>query len=376
MCSGQDGSIDIMFFPRQARALFIALLAVCSIAASPAMAWDEDGHITVTRAAIVSLPDTMPEWLKTPEIRSRLEYLSSEPDRWRGQHSVVLDHENNPYHYMDEEQLHQFDLTFKTLPPLERQFLDRLATERALHPDKFKPWDPKEDPAYTNLVPGLLPYRISELQWVIAADWTTLKTYEKHSDQVTSEMVRNARENIVYNMGILSHLVGDGAQPLHVTEHHHGWVGPNPKGYTTERGFHSYIDGGVMALHHITAESIAEQARPPRKIAKDESWKVICEYLDETHHQVEPLYALEKSGDLKKEAGKKFIEDRLLDGGSMLAGVWVAAYDAATIDEFREKQLAAKKRGPQTSQPAQPVEKKAVEVKPAEKKPEPVLQEK
>ncbi|HVP11818.1 MAG TPA: hypothetical protein VMV94_11595 [Phycisphaerae bacterium] len=363
-----------MFFSNQRHALIFGLALVCSMATAPAMAWDEEGHITVAHLAAVKLPDTMPDWVRTPEVRSRLEYLSSEPDRWRGQHSIFVDHYNNPDHYMDEEQLHVFDLTFKTLPPLERQLLDRMAAERALHPDKFKPYDPKEDPAYTNLVPGLLPYRISQLQWLIAADWTTLKTYEKHPDQVTSEMVRNARENIVYNMGIISHLVGDGAQPLHVTQHHHGWVGPNPKGYTTEKGFHSFIDGGVISLHHITPESLAERARPPRKTAKEDSWKVIGDYLDETYQQVEPLYELEKSGELKKEPGKKFIEDRLLDGGAMLAGVWVAAYEAGTIDEYREKQLAAKAHGPQTTQAEKPAQTPAE--KPAEKKSEEPVEKK
>jgi hypothetical protein len=356
-----------MGFHQSRRFFLVGMAAVCLSAAVPAMAWDEQGHVIIAHLGAVKLPDSMPDWVRSAEVRSRLEYLSSEPDRWRGQRSAVVDHFNNPTHYMDAEQLEPFGLSFKTLPPLERQFLDRMATKRALHPDKFKPYDPKEDAAYTNLVPGLLPYGISELQWLIAADWTTLRTYEKHPDQVTSEMVRNARENIVYNMGILSHLVGDGAQPLHVTAHHHGWVGPNPKGYTTEKGFHSYIDSGVIALHHITADGLAERAKAPRKIAKDESWKVIGDYLDETYQQVEPLYALEKSGELKKEAGKKFIEDRLLDGGAMLAGVWVAAYEGSTIDEFREKQLAAKKNGPQTSQPA---ETKPEPAKPEEKKPE------
>ena len=353
-----------MGFHQQRRILMVCMAVVCLSAAAPAMAWDEEGHMIIAHLAIAKMPDSMPDWLRTPEVRSRLEYLSSEPDRWRGQRSSVLDHYNNPTHYLDAEQLEPFGLTLKTLPPLERQFLDRMAVERALHPDKFKPYDPKEDAAYTNLVPGLLPYGMSELQWMIAADWTTLRTYEKHPDQVTPEMVRNARENIIYNMGILSHLVGDGAQPLHMTAHHHGWVGPNPKGYTTEKSIHSFIDGGVISLHHITADSLVERAKAPRKIGKDETWKVIGDYLDETFQQVEPLYALEKSGDLKKEAGKKFIEDRLLDGGAMLAGVWVTAYEASTIDEFREKQLAAKKHGPVTSQP---VEKNTEPAKPEEK---------
>jgi len=320
---------------------------------APAVAWDEDGHVLITSLAVSKLPETMPNWLKDPEVVARLRYLSAEPDRWRGQHSPVVDHFNNPDHYIDEELLHIYDLSLKTLPPMRRQFTDAMATERALHPDKFKPYDPKEDASYTRLSPGMLPYRIVELQWKIAADWTTLKTYEKHRDLVTDEMIRNARENVIYDMGVVSHFVGDGSQPLHVTEHHHGWVGDNPKGYSREHEIHQYIDGGIIDYHRITFESLAAQARPPKKISKDDYWRDILDYLDKTYQTVEPLYILEKSGDLKKEPGKKFIEDRLLESGAMLAGVWSAAFENARIDDFRENQLMARKHPPAATQPAE-----------------------
>jgi hypothetical protein len=154
-------------------------------------------------------------------------------------------------------------------------------------------------------------------------------------------------------MGIISHFVGDGSQPLHLTEHHHGWVGDNPKGYTREHGIHQYIDSGVIFDQHITFESLASQARAPKRISKDDYWQDILSYLDKTYQEVEPLYVLEKSGDLKKEPGRKFIEDRLLEGGSMLAGVWVAACENAKIDEYREKQLMANKHLPAATQPAE-----------------------
>ncbi len=336
-----------------------ATTATCLLflACSPAAAWDEDGHIIITRAAFVKLPETMPQWLRTAEVRARLEYLSAEPDRWRGQHNNHLDHINSPDHYIDEELLHPYGLSIKTLPLFRREFTDILATQRALHPEKFDPYDRTRDKSYTHLSPGLLPYRIAEVQWKIAASWTTLKTYEKHPDLVTKEMIDNARQNIVYHMGILSHYVGDGSQPLHTTEHHHGWVDPNPKGYTQEREFHQYIDGEIILLHGFTPDSVAKKALSPRTITQDGYWKEIGAYLYETYELVEPLYALEKSGALRGEAGKRFIEDRLLSAGSMLSGVWVSAFEGARIDDFRENQLKEKKHRQQ--QPQKKIEKKA-----------------
>ena len=59
----------------------------------------------------------------------------------------------------------------------------------------------------------------------------------------TPQEISNAQANVIYRMGILSHFVGDASQPLHTTKHYNGWVGNNPKQYTTRRSFHSWIDG-------------------------------------------------------------------------------------------------------------------------------------
>jgi hypothetical protein len=154
-------------------------------------------------------------------------------------------------------------------------------------------------------------------------------------------------------MGIISHFVADGAQPLHTTEHYNGWVGPNPKGYTVDRSFHRFIDGGAIDLFAIKPESLLGRARARKTVTKTKYWPQICEYLYESHELVEPLYALEKSGDLYKRPGKRFIEDRLLEAGAMLAGIWVAAYEGAVIDDFRVRRLTAGKESPST-QPAEP----------------------
>jgi len=331
-----------------------AILALLLMAPSPtAFAWDEQGHAIITELALEALPDTMPAWVRSPEVRARLIYLSAEPDRWRGQRHVQVDHINNPDHYLDVEHLAPYRLTLETLPPLRRQFTDRLAEYRALHPEEFKDSDPAKDAAYTRSVPGLLPYRIAELQWLTAASWTQYKTYEQYRDRVTDNELRQARENIIFHMGIISHFVGDATQPLHLTEHYNGWVGPNPKGYTTKKNFHALIDGGLIEQFGITADRLRRQARPPIKVSvSDDHWPELCAWLAKSHTQVEPLYALEKSGELYQPAGRRFIEDRLLEAGAMLAGVWAASHDAAVIDEYREKQLKARKM-PATTQPAE-----------------------
>ncbi len=330
--------------------------ALLAISALPALAWDDHGHVIVTRLAVDGLPESAPAWLRTPRVRARLEYLASQPDRWRGQHNVHLDHANNPEHYIDEELLEPYGLSIKTLPPLRREYTDLLATQRALHPDKFKPYDRSRDRAYTRLSPGLLPYRIAELQWKLAASWTQLKTYQAHRALATEEMIRNERENIVYYMGILAHYVGDGAQPLHLTKHYNGWSGPNPQGYTTDKGFHRFIDAGILTQFAITAESLTGRALPARSVSTTDYWTQICAYLYETYQLAEPLYALEASGELYKAKGKQFIEDRLLEAGAMLAGIWMAANQGAVIDDFRVRRLEKRAASRERNKDAPPLE--------------------
>lgn len=319
-----------------------ALLTLPLLLTLPAAAWDEEGHCTITALAIEKMPDNLPSWVRESGIRDRLIYLSTEPDRWRGQRSDVLEHINNPDHYLDLEMLEPAGLSIDTLTSFRREFTDLLAAARIQHPDRFPSEDRGRDKAYTKLVPGTLPYRVAELHSLIAASWTTLKTYEQYRDYVTDDMIRNARENVVFYMGLVSHFVGDGCQPLHVTKHHHGWVGDNPKGYATNKGFHSLLDGGLIERFGISAATLRERALPARKVSSRDCFRDFCAYLKETHAQVEPLYVLDKSGELKKNAGKQFLEERLLVGGSMLAGVWASAYEAANIDDFRVNRLKAK----------------------------------
>ncbi len=337
-----------MHTPFQSRfILTLTASLVFASAAARALAWDEEGHVIVTRLAFQSLPASMPAWIRTPEVQARLEYLSGEPDRWRGVNAPEVDHANNPDHYIDLEMLEPYGMTIDTIPQLRRQFTDALCEYRISHPEVGKDYKPEVDKDYLYRVPGLLPYSIAELHWKVVSSWSTLKTMEANRANVSDEMIRNARENIVYHMGILSHFVGDGAQPLHLTIHHHGWVGDNPRGFMTSSRFHSFIDGDVLALHHFTRDQLPGPAKPAAKVTPDHCWQDVATYLKATHSQMVPLYELQKSDELKREKGRMFIRDRLVEGGSMLAGLWVCAYETPTNDKFLDRKLKGSTGRPQ-----------------------------
>ncbi len=48
---------------------------------------------------------------------------------------------------------------------------------------------------------------------------------------------------IIRDLGVWSHYIGDGSQPMHVSVHYNGWGNyPNPNGYTMAK-IHAYFEG-------------------------------------------------------------------------------------------------------------------------------------
>ncbi len=324
------------------RAAAICIAVGCAASAS---AWDAHGHRTITRLAIDSFVaaagDTspVPEWVTSDLARSKIAYQSSEPDRYRGTNSNYLAHENNPEHYLDIEDLASYGLTLETVPPLRYQYVAAMAVARHKHPDDVEPYNPRRNPSGDQEWPGFVAHAIMEHHAKLTSAFKTARTLERLNEPRRAAQLEMARANVLAEMGHLSHFVGDAAQPLHTTKHHHGWVGDNPKGYTTDRGIHSYIDGRILDIHQLDYASLKPAARPAATINAVDPWKDVLAYLQRSHDEVEPVYALKQSGELEKETGKAFITERLTDAGAMLGALYASAWTASEpskkdIDDF------------------------------------------
>jgi len=150
-------------------------------------------------------------------------------------------------------------------------------------------------------------------------------------------------------MGVMGHYVGDCAQPLHATQHHHGWVGPNPNGYATNSGFHAWIDGGFYKKLGGPKSAPLVSKLQPAKIVGDplkpnDLFKQMMAYVGDTQKLVEPLYQLEKEHKLTPEnekaaEGRAFLDAQLVRGGQMLGNLWFSAWQQATEDKYLVRQL-------------------------------------
>lgn len=304
----------------------VALLALCATS-SLALAWGAHGHRLVTHLALDGLPENAPAWLTDQSTRNRIAYQSNECDRWRGVRIDALEHENSPDHYIDLELLPQFGLTLETVPPLRRNYLRQMIIAKHEHPERIDDYDPEEDATGKYEWPGFLPHAIAEHYAKLISSMRTARILESLDDPNRADQLEMARANVIYHMGLLSHWVGDAAQPLHTTKHHHGWVGDNPNDYTTNYQFHSYIDSRILDIHALDYESLAPRMRFDRTVNAKDPWNDACVHIRRSFAGVEPLYKLEKSGDLEKEPGREFLSERLCDAAETLAAMYTAAWE-------------------------------------------------
>jgi hypothetical protein len=327
------------------------VFAFSPIVCSDALAWDYEGHRLVNQLALASLPTNFPAFVRKPAAAERVAFLAGEADRWRNTPDLPLMHVNEPDHYIDVEELALYGMKPDTLPVFRDDFIAQLALVRSAHRESFPAVDPAMDKAHTRQLVGLLPWAITENYGKLKSGFSYLKAFE--SGGGTSEEIGNAQENILYVMGVMGHYVGDAAQPLHTTIHHHGWVGDNPQHFSTNRSFHGWIDGGYFRkIHGANFKEMQSKLRPAQLVSlngrpagTNEFFQATMSFIVDQRKMLEPLYQLDKEGKLSGEGemglqGRAFLESQLVKGGQMLGDIWYSAWEQAPPDAYLTKELA------------------------------------
>jgi len=336
------------------RACRFSALILLVVGAVPLRAWDYTVHRLVNQLALASLPPEFPEFVHEPAAVERIAFLSGEPDRWRNVSDPSMRHSGGSWseHFLDLEQIPLAGLDVATLPSFRYDFIVAFAAGRAAHADRFPRINPEKNADHTREWPGFIPWAILEYYTKVKSACSYLKAFEENG---TDEEIANARANLIYVMGVMGHFVGDVAQPLHTTDHHNGWVGDNPNGYTTRPGIHSWIDSGFIGRIGVELSDLKPRVKPARLISveprtdqREPVFVAVMDYFVDQHALVEPLYQMEKAGKFNADAtdtteGRAFIERQLLRGGEMLGALWLTAYRNAGPDVFLRTQLLKRK---------------------------------
>jgi hypothetical protein len=271
--------------------------------AADAALWGEHGHLMVGRAAADALPAEMPEFFR--RAAAQLSYLNPEPDRWRDRAESGIDPAMNtgqaPDHYINFE-----PMPAGALEARNRHAFSDVLREAGMRGDQL----------------GFLPWRILELTQrmrVAFREWRATDDPE----------VRGwIEQRIINDAGILGHYVADGSNPHHTTIHHNGWVGENPRGFTTDRTFHSRFESQFVGAR-VTLDQVRPAVNLPPAVLP-ELRPAIVDYLRHSNSLVVRLYELDAVEPFGRQNRNPmhhaFAVQRLAAGAIMLRDLWWTAY--------------------------------------------------
>jgi hypothetical protein len=296
-------------------------MAALAAIPSAALAWGNTGHRMIGEAAVRALPADLPAFLRTSPAARDVGELSREPDRIKGA-GKAFDGDHSPAHFIDlDDDGHILGGPALASLPASREEYD--AALRAVGQDSWKA--------------GYLPYAIVDSYERLGRDfayWRVLKAAEAnpkwaaHRAFFTAD--RKRREvQILSDIGELSHYVGDGSQPLHVTVHFNGWGDyPNPNGYSTAK-LHAPFESELV-------QAMVKPADVQAKVAPFHSCGCaiatrVAGYLTATGKLVLPFYQMEKAGGLNPgdPRGPALATQQIAAGASELRDLTVEAWRAS-----------------------------------------------
>ena len=300
-----------------------SILAVLAVAwAGHALAWGATGHRIIGRLAMESLPADCPPFLRTAATAETVGELAREPDRWKDS-GRVHDSDRDPAHFLDLDDDGKVlgGPALADLPPTRAAYDQGV---RAAGGDSWKA--------------GYLPYAIIDAWQQLAKDFAYLRADEAAATRGPASPAHRAwfvadararRALILRDVGVLAHYVGDGSQPMHVSEHFNGWGDfPNPDGFTQAR-VHGPIEGAFVRAN--LTEALVKARLPPPSRDGPPIEPRIARYLAASNAEIRPLYALEKAGGFHDadRHGRAFLAERLAAGAAELRDEITAAWRAS-----------------------------------------------
>jgi len=310
-------------------------LLLCMILTLPALdAWGVRGHTVANLAAVEGIPQDGPVFLKSQE--AYIGHLGTIPDMWRGY--------SEPYLRISEDANHgwyteQFD--YVQNPPHSRtEFVLRVYDEylkvKAVDPDRAKLINIRYTgtqaysimEGYERIKAGMRLYRAvdnpQEPGVNLGAILARISPLFSGAAQV-NQMLAN---DIAFYMGWVGHYVADAAQPLHNSQHHDGWSGPDPKGYTRDPEIHGRFESSYVDLIETTAPDVIKYMRKDARHL-DDVWKATLDHSLEARDSVEDVYRADLRGAFVNKDDKQareLVYKRLASGASFLRDLVYTAW--------------------------------------------------
>jgi hypothetical protein len=269
-----------------------AILFLLLTHAQVTWAWGKRGHqIVASTAARILKDNAQLDFLNNHQFD--LAYYANVPDIIWKSDKKIKDYEWS-MHFLD------WDETFNK----------KFATPLSL-PVSYEAFRKKWDSDYNRQKIGALPWRVADL----------ISRIEK----LVKSPPQDFQLQLLIHMGILSHYIGDTAQPLHLTPNYDGQL-------TQQNGIHEYIDNHVLNDLDLTVDSEVYQALQSRwkadaKLRPHDPNLIFRELMQDSLGKVDEILRLDKKLDRKKiaeykKAMKPLIVSRLVAGAYTTAKIW------------------------------------------------------
>lgn len=335
----------------RARTLACALTATLALGlvSGQAMAWGHRGHAVIDRTAIESLPADGPVFLKN--YLSLIEDSSTLPDDWRDDATPFSKMEEDPNHGWFQEQF----AFMRPIPRSRVEFILALDVEQHRLAAAHSPEALRTNVRWT----GTLPYAAMEVYGQLVMGFRSYRERQAHGESTAHIETANA----MY-VAQLGHYIGDGANPLHVTIHHNGWMGPNPENYTRDPKIHGRMESNFVDAIGLADTDILRTVAPVDRIDGD-VFDAVLAYLKESGGFVQKAYELDKKGawnDPTSAEAKGLIYQRTARGAGMLRDLIYRAW--------RESALPRTAHTPSPTDSANPAYNPETGSAPADRSPE------
>src|SRR4051812_5289734 len=205
------------------RKVLLLTVVACGLLQLHAAAWGAAAHRVVSRAAILALPGDLPTFLAR-----QIDWIGGRSvlaDTWRGPSEPFAKAAEDPNHVWYMEQF----AFLRQIPRSRDEFMLAVYDEHL----RLRAPDPARA-ALTNIhYTGTLPYAATEGYERLKVAFRTWRDLQARKQDTTF-----IEQDAAFYVGWMSHYIADGAQPIHTSIHHDGWVGENPKTYTRDGGIH------------------------------------------------------------------------------------------------------------------------------------------
>ena len=306
----------------------ISLACILCMAAPQLGGWGFRGHTTANLAAVETIPADGPVFLKA--YKAYIGHLGPVPDTWRSPTEPYLRISEDPNHGWYTE---QFDF-IKEIPRSRTEFTLRVYDEylRVSKSDLqrakllnirytgLQAYSMME--GYERVKAGMRLYRLAtekagtyRLQ-NIGGLYAAISALYKDPDQAKTMLAND----IAFYMGWLGHYIADAAQPLHNSQHHDGWNGENPKGYTRDPNIHGRFETAYVDLIAVTEADLLPLV-PTEARHLEDPWTAILDHMIQAREFVEDVYRLDLRGafkDPKDADARKLVHTRLASGAAFL----------------------------------------------------------